>query len=153
MATFDFAVSKELSKALEVLTGDALEEMFENALFSAGRIVLKAYKEELKRAIGSNKNSKSTGELLDSLGMTPMKRNNDGFFDVRIGFNEPRRTQRAAKGKRSYKTSTNAMIATVFEYGRHGQPARPFVVKARKKSINKALEEMGYVFSKEIEKL
>ena len=44
--------------------------------------------------------------------------------------------------KRSYKERTNAMIANVLEYGKHGQPAKPFLKPAKSASKNACIEAM-----------
>jgi hypothetical protein len=72
---------------------------------------------------------------------------------VKIGFNEPRRRQYAAKGKRSYYTITNAMIANVIEHGKHGQPPKPFLKPARTSSRKPAIEAMKQKLDEEIGKL
>lgn len=71
---------------------------------------------------------------------------------MHIGFNEPRREQNAAKGKRSYKVRTNAMIANVLEYGRHGQPPKPFLANAKAGGRAAAVGAMKAVLERELKK-
>ncbi|HIU49729.1 MAG TPA: hypothetical protein IAD22_01780, partial [Candidatus Limousia pullorum] len=97
--------------------------------------------------------SRSTGELEDSLGVAPMDVDEKGNYNIKIGFNEPRRTQYEAKGKRSYNTATNAMVANVLEYGKHGQPAKPFLKPAISSSRSRCKKAMIDTFNEEIKKL
>lgn len=97
------------------------------------------------------------GELINALGISPPGKNKYGDRNVKIGFREPRQVQRAqskkAKKKRTYYTSTNAMVATVLEYGRHGQPPRPFLRPAIVSEGGRAVEKMREVFEEEAEKI
>jgi hypothetical protein len=135
--------------------GSMTDYAIERALDAAGKVVLDAVRGNLSGAIGSNTayDSQSTGELMGSLGVTPVGLDNSGVSNIKIGFNEPRRVQPKGEGKRgknskkkdtkrSYKTATNAMIANVLEYGRHGQPPRPFLKPAKSASKSAALAAM-----------
>lgn len=125
------------------------------------------------KASGSGKYSgRSTGELLNSLGMSPWDVDSEGQINVHIGFNEPRLHQytqnknrkgrpktRSKSGNRSYYKITNAMIANVMEYGRateygrHGRPPRPFLKPAITESKSEAKEAMKKKLSGEIDKM
>ena len=109
----------------------------------------------MRAVIGSGTKypSESTGELEASLGVTPAKVDRKGTHNVKIGFNEPRRKQYRAKGKRSYYAITNAMIANVIENGKHNQPARPFLKPARTASRKAAIEAMKRRLDEEIGKI
>lgn len=76
-----------------------------------------------------------------------------GYPTVKVGFNEPRRKQSAAKGKRSYYFASNAMIANVLEYGKSGQPPKPFLKPAKSASRKACTEAMIKKFEEEIKKL
>lgn len=97
------------------------------------------------------------GELMNSLGITPVKVSRDGVYNAKIGFAEPRHDQggsnitRSGK-KRSYYVRTNAMIANILEHGRSNQPARPFLAPAKKSSKKPALEAMERTFDQEVSK-
>jgi len=111
------------------------DQIVNQALEAGGAVVLQQVRANLAGVIGRGKANESTGELLSSLGVTPVGTDSDGNYNIKIGFNEPRLHQPApAKGKRSYILQTNAMIANVLEYGRHNQPARPFLAPARSAS-------------------
>ena len=96
------------------------------ALEAGGQIAVSQVRGNLSGVISGE----SSGELLGSLGITPVKVDESGVSNIKIGFNEPRRDQGGGRGKRSYKVRTNAMIANVLEHGRHNQPPRPFLKPA-----------------------
>ena len=97
--------------------------------------------------------SRSTGELQAALGISPVGVDKKGNYDIKIGFDEPRKQQSTAKGKRSYNTATNAMIANVLEYGKHGQPAKPFLKPAQRSSQKPAKAKIIEVLESEVSKL
>jgi hypothetical protein len=70
-----------------------------------------------------------------------------------VGHGEITGEQRAARGKRSYKKATNAMIASVLEYGKHGQPPKPFLKPAQSAARKPCQEEMQRALEEEITKL
>jgi HK97 gp10 family phage protein len=135
--------------------GDKTDEIVESCLEAGSEVVLSKVRSNLSSVIGGGTKylSESTGELEASLGVTPVKVDNKGVHNVKIGFNEPRRRQYAAKGKRSYYTITNAMIANVIEHGKHGQPPKPFLKPARTSSRKPAIEAMKQKLDEEIGKL
>jgi len=135
--------------------GDKTDEIVESCLEAGSEVVLSKVRSNLSSVIGGSTKypSESTGELEASLGVTPVKVDNKGVHNVKIGFNEPRRRQYAAKGKRSYYTITNAMIANVIEHGKHGQPPKPFLKPARTSSRKPAIEAMKQKLDEEIGKL
>ncbi len=135
--------------------GEKTDEIVESCLEAGSEVVLSKVRSNLSSVIGGGTKypSESTGELEASLGVTPVKVDNKGVHNVKIGFNEPRRRQYAAKGKRSYYTITNAMIANVIEHGKHGQPPKPFLKPARTSSRKPAIEAMKRKLEEEIGKL
>lgn len=135
---------------------DKTDEIVEKALEAGGEVVLPKVKSNLQSVIGKDLKqppSKSTGELAGALGMTPVDVDRKGVHNLKIGFNEPRKKQYGAKGKRSYYAITNAMIANVIEYGKHGQPAKPFLKPAKRATQKKCVEAMERKLEEEIKKL
>jgi HK97 gp10 family phage protein len=103
-------------------------------LEAGGEVVLAKVKGNLSAAIGrgTKAESRSTGELAGSLGLSPARQKRDGSgWDIKVGFAEPRTCG-----------GSNAKIANVLEYGRHGQPPRPFLKPAKSQSRNAAIEAM-----------
>lgn len=135
--------------------GNKTDEIIESCLEAGSEVVLAKVRSNLRAVIGSGTKypSESTGELEASLGVTPAKVDRKGTHNVKIGFNEPRRKQYRAKGKRSYYAITNAMIANVIENGKHNQPARPFLKPARTASRKAAIEAMKRRLDEEIGKI
>ena len=142
------------------------DEIVSAAMQEGAKVYKEAMRQELDRVIGQNtkKKSRSTGELQHSLGVTPTKIDSEGQINLRIGFNEPRKNQSAdahtehkRKGRsrksRSYKESTNAMIAATIEYGRTGQSPRPFQKRARKKAEKAGSEAASMALDREVNKL
>ena len=135
--------------------GDQTDTIIEKALQAGGKVVLDKVRSNLLSVVGKKTKieSRSTGELAGALGLSPVKIDRKGVHNAKVGFNEPRRKQCTAKGKRSYYTITNAMLATVLEYGKHGQPAKPFLKPAKAASRKPCQEEMRRTLEEEIEKL
>jgi len=100
--------------------------------------VLKQVKSNLRTSLSG----KSTGQLEQSLGISPVRLNSDGNFDVKIGFSENRND-----GK------SNAMLASVLEYVKHNQPPRPFMKPAQTQSKRAAITAMENALNEEINKL
>ena len=154
MAKVKLVMPDDFEKRLTSL-GKNEDAIAEKVLEAGAEVVLPKVKSSLAGSIGRNTKveSRSTGELLGSLGVSPMNRDKDGNNNVHVGFNEPRRKQYAARGKRSYSESTNAMIANVLEYGRHGQPAKPFLKPAKTASRQECIDAMTKALGEEVEKL
>lgn len=135
--------------------GKNTDMIAERVLEVGGEVMVKKIRENLSSVVGSGTKykSRSTRELEDSLGVAPMDVDKNGNHNVKVGFNEPRRKQYEAKGKRSYNTATNAMIANVLEYGKHGQPAKPFLKPAISSSRSQCKKAMIDTFNEEVKKL
>lgn len=134
------------------------EELIREALTEAGKIVAAEYKVQTKAAVGKNLKiqGRSTGELVDSIGVTEVDYSpGTDTYTVKVGFNEPRRKQYKAKGKRTYYKATNAMIANVLEYGKRNadQPPRKFTAKTRSKMRKPAEQKVKQIFTEELKKL
>lgn len=135
--------------------GNKTDDIIESCLEAGAEVVVGKVRSNLSSVIGSGTKypSETTGELVDSLGVTPAKVDRKGVHNVKVGFNEPRRKQYRAKGKRSYYAITNAMIANVIEHGKHNQPAKPFLKPARTAARKPAIEAMKRKLDEEIGKL
>lgn len=100
---------------------------------NGGEIVLASAKSNLRAVVGSGTKyeSRATGELANSLGLSPPKVNRNGDHDIKVGFAEPH------SGGVS-----NAKLASILEHGKHGQPAKPFLKPAKSASKNACIEAM-----------
>lgn len=134
--------------------GTKAPEIIEKSLKAGGKVMLHRVRSGLSSAIGNTRfRSRTTGELIGSLGMTPVKRDRNGIYNIKIGFNEPRRKQYAAKKKRSYYTITNSLIGNVLEYGKSGQLAHPFLRPAQSAGKAECIEAMKQKLESEVSSL
>lgn len=124
--------------------GDRTDEIAEKVLEAGGEVVLAKVKSNLSAVIGSGTafDSRSTGELERSLGLSPVKVDKNGNHDIKIGFAEPR-----SDG------DSNAKIANILEYGKHGQRAKPFLKPAKSSSKSAAQDAMIKTFENEVGKI
>ena len=121
--------------------GERTDEIIPRVLAAGGEVVLKKVKGNLQAVVGSSTKyeSRSTGELAASLGISPAKIDRDGNFNVKVGFSEPRKDGGA-----------NAKLANIIEYGKHGQPPKPFLKPAKSAAKNECIEAMISAFDKEV---
>ena len=143
MAKTQIKMPEELLVKLSRLGGKS-DEIAAMVLEEGGRVVLEKVRSNLSSVIGSGTkyDSRSTGELINSLGMTSPKIDRDGNSNIKIGFSEPR-----SDGKSS------AMLAAVLEYGKHGQPPKPFLEPAKTESKNECRKVMKAVLEREVANL
>lgn len=120
------------------------DEILPRVLEAGAEVVEAKVRSNLSAAIGkgTKDSSRSTGELLSALGTSSAKQDRDGNFNVKVGFSEPRRDG-----------DSNAKIATVLEYGRSGQPARPFLKPAKSASKSACIQAMEQKLTEEIDKI
>ena len=143
MAKVQLMMPDEFLERLAKL-GDRSDEISERVLEAGGEVVLSQVKSSLASVIGSGTkyDSRSTGELERALGMSTVKMDRDGNHNIKIGFAEPRSDGRS-----------NAAIANIIEYGKHGQPAKPFLKPAKSASKAACEEAMKQKFEEEVKKL
>jgi HK97 gp10 family phage protein len=122
--------------------GNKTDEIVPKVLEAGGEVVLQSVKNNLASSIGrdTKKTSRSTGQLLGALGMSKARTNRQGGHDIKIGFAEPRRDG-----------ESNAKIANILEYGRSGQPPRPFLKPAKLQSKNACIAAMERKLTEEID--
>ena len=139
MAKADFKLPDEFLTKLSRIGGD-MDSVAEKVLQVGGEVVLDKVRSNLEAVIGSGTKykSRSTGELVQSLGLSPVKLNRDGNHDIKIGFAEPR-----SDG------GSNAKLANILEYGKHGQPAKPFLKPAKTASKAACIRKMEEVLEEE----
>ena len=120
------------------------DEIAEVVLEAGAAVVAAKVRSNLISVVGKNTvvESRSTGELVSSLGTTKVRVNRDGNHDIKIGVAEPRSD--------GY---SNAKIANILEYGKHGQPPKPFLAPAKTATKNACTEAMIRKFQEEVSKL
>lgn len=124
--------------------GSDFDPVAEKVLKAGGEVVFKRTKSNLSAVIGkgTKHESRSTGELEKALGVTSVRLDRNGNHNIKIGFSEPR-----SDGE------SNAKIANILEYGKHGQPAKPFLKPARSASKSECISVMKSTFEEEVKKI
>ncbi len=120
------------------------DEITEKVLIAGGDVVLDKIKANLDSVVGKGNKSeeRSTGELSSALGISGVRQDKNGNSNIKIGFSEPR-----SDGK------SNAMIANVIEYGKHGQAAKPFLKPAKSATKTSCVTAMIDKLEEEIDKI
>ncbi len=120
---------------------DRTDEILPKVLEAGAEVVEGKVRSNLTSVIGKGTKlpSRSTGQLLSSLGTSPALQDKNGDFNVKVGFSEPR-----SDG------DSNAKIATILEYGKSGQPAKPFLKPAKSSSKNACIEAMKAKLESEV---
>lgn len=123
---------------------DKTDEIIPKVLQEGGEVVKARVKSNLEAVVGKNlkEEPRSTGELINALGVTPAGVDRNGEYNVKIGFDEPRRDG-----------GSNAKLANILEHGKSGQPPKPFLRPARNASRKTAIETMKRKLDEEIRKL
>ena len=120
------------------------DEIIPKVLEVGGEVVKAKVKANLQASTGNDTklNSRSTGELANSLGVSPAGIDRDGNYNVKVGFDEPRKDG-----------ESNAKLANIIEYGKSGQPAKPFLKPAKTSSRNACIDAMKRKLDEEINKI
>jgi HK97 gp10 family phage protein len=113
--------------------GEKTDEIIPRVLEAGGEVVVSKVRANLQSAIGSSTkyDSRSTGELADALGLSPALQDKKGNHNIKVGFSEPRKDG-----------GSNAKLANILEYGKHGQPPKPFLKPAKSASKNACVDAM-----------
>lgn len=124
--------------------GSQFDSVAEIILEAGGEVVLEKVQGSLAAVIGAGTKyaSRSTGELAGALGLSPVKVDGSGNHDIKIGFAEPR-----------FDGGSNAKIANILEYGKHGQPPKPFLKPAKTAARAECIQTMKDTLEAEVEKL
>ena len=144
MAKVEIKLPTDLEERLSRLA-EKTDEIIPKVLEAGGEVVLSKVRSNLSSIVGqgTKEESRSTGELERSLGLSPAKQKRDGSgWDVKVGFAEPR-----SDG------GNNAKIANILEYGKHGQAPKPFLKPAKSSSKSAAVSAMKAKFESEVNSL
>jgi len=140
VATLGFEFPDEVVAKLDKVERK-MEYICEVALNAGGEVLEREMQNNLKAQIGKGEDAtRSTGQLIASLGVSPVKVDHSGKINVKVGFSENR-----TDGK------TNAMIANIWEYGKSNKGARPWLrraIRAKGKETQAVMEE---TFEREID--
>lgn len=140
MAKFEIQLPEGLIEGLENLAQD-LPEIQKDILEAAAEPAEPILRASLASVIprGPYHGDRSTGELVGSVGTSPVKPRRSDGYDIAVGFNEPRSGGQSAPkvmkvGKRGriiagrgYYKLSNAMLANLEEYGTHKYNRPPHV--------------------------
>ena len=143
MAKVDIKMPDEFLERMSRL-GKDFDAVAESVLEAGGEVVLQKVQSNLSAVVGvGNKSeSRSTGELERSLGLSPVMVDKNGNHDIKVGFSEPRTDG-----------SSNAKIAYILEYGTSTQQAKPFLKPAKSAVKKQCVDAMKSAFEKEVEGL
>lgn len=143
MAKCDVKMPEDFLLKLSRL-GSNMDSVAETVLEAGGEVVLEKVQGNLSAVVGTGTkyDSRSTGELVGSLGLPPVKVDASGNHDIKVGFAEPR-----SDG------GSNAKIANILEYGKHGQTPKPFLKPAKTASRKECIQVMKDTLEAEVEKL
>jgi HK97 gp10 family phage protein len=124
--------------------GSDFDPVAEKILKAGGEVIFKRTKSNLSAVVGkgTKHESRSTGELEKALGVTSVRLDRNGNHNIKIGFSEPR-----SDGE------SNAKLANILEYGKHGQPAKPFLKPAKSASKSECISVMKSTFEEEVKKI
>ncbi len=137
MAKCTYKLPEELLRKLSKL-GSRMDEVSETVLEAGGEVVLEKVKSNLEGVLSGN----SSGELVSSLGLSGVRIDKNGNSNIKVGFAEPRKDG-----------TSNAMVANIIEYGKHNQPAKPFLKPAKTASKKQCIETMTKTLKEEIDKI
>ena len=137
MAKCTYKLPEELLRKLSKL-GSRMDEVSETVLEAGGEVVLEKVRSNLEGVLSGN----SSGELVSSLGLSGVRMDKNGNSNIKVGFAEPRKDG-----------TSNAMVANIIEYGKHNQPAKPFLKPAKTASKKQCIETMTKTLEEEIDKI
>ena len=135
MAKAQMHLPDDLLKTLSEL-GSKTDDITKEVLKEGGEVVLRKVQNNLSAVTGKGTKyeSRSTGELEKSLGVSAPLLDRNGNYNVKVGFAEPR-----SDG--------------ILEYGKHGQPAKPFIAPAKRAAKKPCEAAMKAKFEEEMKML
>ena len=137
MAKCTYKLPEDFLKKISAL-GSHMDEVSEKVLQAGGEVVLQKTRSNLNSVLSGQ----SSGELVSALGLSGVRLDREGNPNIKLGFDEPRKDG-----------SSNAMVANILEYGKHGQRAKPFLKPAKSASKSACEEAMQRTFDEEVGKL
>lgn len=162
MATIRFSKLRDYEIALGKL-GDASKDICGKAIHEGAKIIADEAKNNLNAlntttdeiAMAKAKKGEPTyitkrakEGLIESFGVTPMQKDRDGIYNVKLGFDG----YNAVKTKKWPKGQPNQLIARACESGSSAMIKQPFFRKAVQKTRKKAEKRMGEILDEEIKK-
>ena len=141
MATAKWQMPDDFLSKISAL-GDKTDEIVPRVLAEGGKVMLARVKSNLQAVIGKKTKykSRSTGELFTALGVSGARLNREGNYNVKVGFSEPRHGD----------GESNAKLANIIEYGKHGQKAKPFLKPAISSAKSEVIQTMVDALQREV---
>lgn len=116
------------------------DEIAKKAIYKGAGVMADQIRSNLEKNLAGSETS--TGDLIDSLGVSPIKEDRAGNWNAKVGFDGYDRNG-----------TPNALKARVMESGTSTHQKRPFVRPAINQARNKAKDAMREVIDKEIDKV
>ncbi|MDD7465537.1 MAG: HK97 gp10 family phage protein [Actinomycetaceae bacterium] len=108
------------------------DDLADDVLKAGADIVEPVMRSNLQASIGRGEDtSRSTGQLVSALGISPVKTDGNGNHTIKVGFAENRSDGRP-----------NALLAVILEYGSSNRRAHPFLNKTRNATKGSVVEAM-----------
>lgn len=139
MARMTFKAGDEYALKLSRL-GKATDEVAKKAIYKGAGVVTDAVRKNLRRVLSESKYS--TGDLEESLGITPIDQDKDGNYNAKVGFDGY-----------DQKGVPNQLKARVIESGSSKVQKRPFVRPALKESKKEAVRAMEKAVDEETKRI
>lgn len=136
MAKCTYKLPENLLKKMSRL-GNKMDEIAKVTLEEGGKVVLDKTKSNLEASVSGT----SSGQLVSALGLSPVKVDRNGNYNIKLGFDEPRKDG-----------TSNAMVANIIEYGKPGQLAKPFLKNAKIATKSECEDVMKRKLEEEINK-
>lgn len=137
MARIAFKTGDDFALKLSKLATNS-EEIAKKAIYEGVKIVADQIKSNLQGVLSDE----ATGDLVESFGVTPVKRDSDGNWNAKVGFDGYDRHGVA-----------NQLKARVLESGTSTKKKKPFVRPAVNKTKRQVVRKMEEVIEQEISKL
>ena len=129
----------------ELLNAGALHnDVMDKMLHASADVIVNAQKKTAKSIL---RGKYATGRLAASITKGRVRRSKDGR-SIEIGFKSGR-----VRGKKEPRPTSNAEIAFLNEYGKRGQPPRPFIQQANEQCREKAIEAAETEYNKWLESM
>jgi len=143
MARGEFKMPEEFLHKISKLA-DRTDDIVPRVLDAGGKVMLARVKSNLQAVIGKDTkyDSRATGELVSALGLSGARLDRAGNYNVKVGFAEPRRDG-----------TSNAKLANIIEYGKRGQPPKPFLKPAKSAAKGACIEAMKAKLAEELDKI
>lgn len=143
MAKADIKMPDDFLQKISTLA-ERTDDIVPHVLEVGGEVMVARVKSNLQAVVGNGTkyDSRSSGELVEALGVSGARMDRNGNHNVKIGFSEPRRDG-----------ESNAKIANIIENGKHGQPAKPFLKPAKSSAKAACIDAMKTKLEEEIENI